>query len=317
MPRSHGIHHITAIASDPQRNLDFYVGVLGLRLVKRTVNFDDPRTHHFYYGDDLGRPGTILTFFPWPNAVRGTTGPGSALSLAFALPTDGARVWEQRLRALGVTIDATGDDDGQRFINLRDPDGLAVRLIECPAAADRRCWSPEGITEAMALRGLYSVTLGVRDLERTVAFFESLAGMSVVVRSERSVMMRAEDPVPGRYIIVERSEGPEPKLGAGSIHHVALRTPDRAGLDAWRDAILEQRHDVSPVMNRSYFESIYFPSPEGLLFEVATDVPGFTADETADHLGEALMLPPRYEARRSVIEARIPKVEPPAGPLPY
>lgn len=312
---SRGIHHITAVASDPQANLNFYVGVLGLRLVKKTVNFDDPATYHFYFGDDAGRPGTILTFFPWPRAKRGTIGPGSGTAVAFAVPEGALSQWSRRLRVLGVQHESVAREDGHESLSLRDPDGMRIDLVECPFAAARECWAPEGIAAAMALRGLHSAAIGAAEIGPTVELLRGMLGMTPVSESAAGVVLAAPGTEPGRFISVVRTEGEEGTIGAGSVHHIAFRAADHDELTRWRESLRASRHAVSQIMDRSYFNSIYFRSPAGLLLEIATDSPGFTLDEPGDRLGESLRLPSQYEVRRAEIELKIPRVRPPAGPI--
>lgn len=315
MLETKGLHHITAIASDPQRNLEFYVGVLGLRLVKKTVNFDDPSTYHFYFGDELGRPGTILTFFPWPRSRRGVEGSGSGLGVAFAVPTGALGAWAARLKAVGVEVFQRGNDEGQEYLSVRDPDGMRIDLVECPRAAGRECWAPPGVDAGIALRGLYAVTMGTSEIEETVTFLRELLGLTPVIERADRVMLASSGLVPGRYVNVVRTGDHEGTVGAGSVHHVAFRATDGAELLRWRDHFERARHAVSPVMDRTYFKSIYLRSPSGLLFELATDEPGFAIDEPAERLGETLRLPSQFEVRRADIESRVPPVDPPRGAI--
>ncbi|MFZ4574900.1 MAG: cyclodeaminase/cyclohydrolase family protein [Phycisphaerales bacterium] len=316
MARSLGLHHVTGITADPQRNHRFYASVLGLRLVKRTVNFDDPRTPHLCYGDERGRPGTLITFFVWPNAPRGRAGFTSARSAAFAIPEGAAAEWKTRLTALGVAIDREGDDDGQNFLDFSDPDGTPLTLIECPRAAERACWAPDGISAALAIRGLYSVSISAADPLPTIAMLRDVCGMKVIAENPDRVMLAVPERVPGRYIMVERAAADAGVIGAGSLHHLAMRTADRASLERWVEALEESRVEVSPILDRAYLESVYFQSPSGVLFEVATDGPGFLIDEPAEHLGETLALPPHHEPRRAAIEANLPAIDIAPGPLP-
>jgi catechol 2,3-dioxygenase-like lactoylglutathione lyase family enzyme len=299
-PTVTGIHHITAIAGDPQRNLDFYTEVLGLRLVKLTVNFDDPGTYHFYFGDAEGRPGSILTFFPWAGVPRGTVGNGQVTATSFAVPWGSLDYWRERLRNAGIPVEDTGERFGETVFRFADPDGLPLELIST-AGAGR---APSG-----AITGFHSATLSEEGYENTAALLEGVMGLRPV--GQEGSRYRYEMGTGGPSKIVDVVCSPEARrgrLGAGTVHHIAWRTPDDAQQLAWRKRLVEDGYNVSPVMDRTYFHSIYYREPGGILFEIATDPPGFTLDEPLDHLGERLMLPPQFEAHRALIEKQVPKL---------
>ena len=292
-----GIHHVTAISGAPQPNVDFITGALGQKLVKKTVNFDDPGTYHLYYGDAAGSPGTILTFFPFADAGPGRAGPGMASAYAYAIPSaDFDRITDD-LAVRGLTTAGAGQRFGERIVTLRDPDGAPVELIESADAADTH--------------GFHSVTLWERDPERTVRLLTDVFGYQHAGTEQEGAVERQRLIAPGaargRILDVIRVAGAQPgRQGAGTIHHVAFRTRDDAEQVEWMDRLARAGHRTTPVTDRQYFNAIYFREPGGVLFEIATDPPGFSVDEPAGSLGQALKLPPRYEAMRDRIERVLP-----------
>ena len=304
-----GLHHVTAIASDPQRNLDFYSGLLGLRLVKRTVNFDDPGSYHFYFGDAVGTPGTILTFFPWPNARQGRRGVGEVAATALAIPAGSEDFWIARLKEHRVAVELTTARFGEPVIRFADPDGMVVELIAGPSLAVTN-WNDGPIPAAMAARGFHGVTLALANLEPTAKLLTDALGYEIVREEGDSLRLRARgDSAPGKTINLLRiADGRRGLTAAGSVHHIAFRAPDEATQITWRENLVALGTDVSPVMDRTYFRSIYFREPGGVLFEIATDGPGFTHDEPAEELGEHLNLPRWMESARSRIEAMLPPI---------
>jgi glyoxalase family protein len=307
-----GIHHITAVASDPQRNLDFYVGVLGLRLVKKTVNFDDPGTYHFYFGDAAGSPGTILTFFPWPGAKRGTQGSGSVIATAFAVPVGSIERWAARLNDLEVLITSRGTRFGAKFLGFEDHDGMGLEMIETPGVEALPAW---GLDPAMAIRGIHSATLSVRTCEATNRMLRDGLGM-VEHGSENGRQRFAsvyQTGTIGRVIdvITEPDRAPS-RLGAGVVHHIAVRAADDAHELALQRVLADSGYGVTDVRDRNYFRSVYYRERGGVLFEIATDAPGFAIDEAPDALGMALKLPAQYESARARLESHLPAVIMPA-----
>jgi glyoxalase family protein len=301
-----GLHHVTAIAVDPQANLDFYARVLGLRLVKQTVNFDDPGTYHFYFGDPLGHPGTILTFFPFPLAGRGRNGAGVAETVAFAAPSGTIDDWIVRLAGHGIDVEGPGIRFGEPIITVRDPDGLPVEIV----AAEGR--DPADADRPHALQGLHSVTLAVADPERTATVLTETLGLHAAGQSDGRLRFHAHGGDTGTLIDVRAVEDDTRiRLGGGSIHHIAFRARDEEELQTWREAILQSGLEVTPVMDRNYFRSIYFREPGGVLFEMATDDPGFAVDEAPEALGRTLKLPAWLEARRETLESRLPPIRVP------
>ena len=304
-PQLSGLHHVTAIAGDAQANLNFYAGVLGLRLVKRTVNFDDPGSYHLYYGDAQGSPGTLLTFFAWPGARRGRTGLGQATAVALSVGPDSLPFWQERLTAHGIPIGEVESRLGETVLPLFDPDGLRLELV--PTPSDPRPGFPEGpVPAAHAVRGLHAVSLPERSPAQTARLLTDTLGFRAV-ETDGGGWTRYALGEGGTFADVQAAPDLAPgQIAVGSIHHVAWRTPDDPQQSAWLQTLTGLGLGVSPVMDREYFQSIYFREPGGILFEIATDPPGFTVDETADTLGQHLKLPPQYEVRRAQIEAHLP-----------
>ena len=298
-----GLHHVTAIASDPQKNLDFYTQVLGMRLVKLTVNFDDPGTYHFYFGDGDGHPGTILTFFPMPGARRGAIGNGQATETAFAVPPGSLDFWRTRLEANGAKAETLTEHLGDSGLRFEDPDGMVVALVEDADAPESHTWAEGGISAEFALRGFHSVTLSLSDYEPTARLLTEQMGF-LLKKSEgsRSRFTIGAGGASRTLDIVSRSDSPQGRGGAGTVHHIAWRVADDPAQETRRKQLADARYNVSPVMDREYFHSIYFREPGGVLFEIATDPPGFTVDEPLESLGKHLKLPAQYEAAREQIE---------------
>jgi predicted esterase/catechol 2,3-dioxygenase-like lactoylglutathione lyase family enzyme len=310
-----GIHHVTAIASDPQRNLDFYVGVLGLRFVKRTVNFDDPQTYHFYFGDEVGTPGSIMTFFPWPGARRGRQGTGQVAVTSFAVAPAAIGFWLERLvrhgvRHEGPTRRGPEGPGAERVISFADPDGTLLEIVGSEGAEGRPSWGgAPGIAPGQAIHGFHGVTLWVEDGEATERVLSDTLGFRAVREAQGIRRFTVGDGGPGTIVDVRTVGGFLPgSSGAGTVHHVAFRVADDAAEIAVRERVAGAGLHATPVIDRSYFHSVYFREPAGVLFEIATDVPGFAIDEPMDRLGEGLMLPPRYEPRRAQIEAALPTI---------
>ena len=306
-----GLHHVTAIASDPQRNLDFYTEVLGLRFVKRTINFDDPGTYHFYFGDDSGSPGTILTFFPWPHARRGHAGAGEVTHTAFSIPAGSIAYWEKRLREKGVLVERTGTrfSGTEDVLTLADTDGMKIELV-AHAEAPRVIASRYGdVPDEHALRGFFGVTLLERSLEKTAETMKMLGFEPAAADGNRTRFVSPTGTSLGNHIdvVVDPNAG-YGRPGAGSVHHIAYRAKDDAAQLAWLEEI-GKHLQVTPVQDRTYFHSIYFREPGGVLFELATDTPGFGIDETPETLGEALRIPSWFEPQRAAIEARLAPIE--------
>ena len=303
-----GLHHVTAIASDAQRNLDFYTQVLGLRFVKRTVNFDDPGTYHLYFGDDAGSPGTILTFFPWPRASRGHAGAGEVAQTAFSVPLASIEYWEKRLTELGVLFEQTGKRFNEQVLTFPDPDGMKLEIVGHADAAPANASRYADVPAEHAIRGFFGVTLLEHQAESTGNFLNILGFHKLAEEGNRQ-RYSADGNALGNHIdLVIDPKASYGRSGAGSVHHIAFRATDDADQLAWREEI-EKYVDVTPVMDRTYFHSIYFREPGGVLFELATDPPGFAFDESIETLGEELRIPAWLEPRRSGIEQRLTPLE--------
>jgi glyoxalase family protein len=305
-----GLHHVTAIASDAQRNLDFYVGLLGLRLVKQTINFDDPGSYHFYFGDAVGTPGTILTFFAWPGAHRGVRGVGEIEATAFTIPAASVGYWLERLKGHRVDVSRVPERFGDGVISFADPDGMLIELIGSMPGSEIQPWAEGPVPVEHSIRGLHSVSAALESREGTTALLTESFGYRFVQEAGNRVRFAAPSGGNiGKTIELVCTPGAQPgRLGPGSVHHIAFRVPDDAQQQAWREKIVSLGYSVSPVMDRVYFRSIYFREPSGILFEIATDVPGFTNDETAAELGTKLRLPPWLERTRPRIEKVLPKI---------
>jgi glyoxalase family protein len=309
-----GLHHVTAIASDPQRNLDFYLGLLGLRVVKRTVNFDDPGTYHFYFGDERGTPGTILTFFPWPGARRGIRGTGQVEATALAIPPDSIGFWLDRLKQHHVTAEKTSARFGEEVIRLLDPDGLLIELIASSSHGRIEPWPGSSVSAEHAVRGFHSVSAALEGYERTARLLTESFGYRLIDESgNRFRFVSADDSAPGRILdLLCQPDTAMGRVAAGSVHHIAFRAKDEAEQLQWREHLVDLGYNATPVIDRTYFHSIYFREPGGVLFEIATDPPGFTLDEKVEELGMHLRLPPWMESARSQIEQILPRIQVPA-----
>ncbi len=306
------LHHVTAFAGDPARNLDFYGRVLGLRLVKRTVNFDDPGTWHLYYGDGAGTPGSILTFFPIPGLPRGHRGAGQATETAFSVPPASLPFWRERLTALGVPFAEPAPRFGAELIAFEDPDGLGLELVADASSEARPGTAAGDIPAEHAIRGFFGVTLKLRDAGRTAAVLTGLLGYAPGVEEDGRIRFAAEREDGAMAAVVDIIEAPRAARGddgAGVVHHIAFRVADTTGQEALRRRIAAAGHRVTPILDRQYFRSIYFREPGGVLFEVASDPPGFAVDEPAETMGGRLMLPEWLEPQRAQIERALPALD--------
>jgi len=304
-----GIHHVTAIASDPQRNLDFYTEVLGLRLVKKTVNFDDPGTYHLYFGDAVGSPGTILTFFPWPGAARGSPGVGQVTVTSFSVPEQSLGFWEQRLSAAHVPVEKSGKRFDEDVLTFADPDGLKLEMVGHAGTKEPRVTRDAVIPEEHAIRGFYAVTLSEQGFEATADLLRTMGFHFVAGQGNRFRFDVDEGGAGARLDVLCVAEARHGRISVGTVHHVAWRVADDESQRAWRQHLLEKHLDLTPVIDRCYFHSVYFREPGGVLFELATDPPGFAIDEPAESLGESLKLPTWLEPRREEIEGVLPRIQ--------
>lgn len=301
--RLSGIHHVTSIAGDPQRNVDFYTGILGLRLVKQTVNFDVPGTYHLYYGDAVGTPGTILTTFPWAHLPRVRSGAGQISTTAFTIPAGSMGYWARRLRALQVPVEGPIERLGEQVLTFRDHDGLAYDLIERERALQSTPWERGPVPAEHAIRGFAGVTLLEPAPDRTARVLTETLGFTPSgEEGNRARFIVGDGPDAATIDVLVDPDAPPGTEGVGTVHHIAYRTPDDATQLAWRERAAAAGLRVTPVRDRQYFRSIYFREPGGVLFEIATAPPGFAVDESIEQLGSSLKLPPWLEPERERIE---------------
>ncbi|MCP9200818.1 ring-cleaving dioxygenase [Gramella sp. GC03-9] len=305
-----GLHHITAIAGDPQRNYDFYTKTLGLRMVKKTVNFDDPQTYHFYFGDEVGSPGSILTFFPWPNVRQGKDGAGMATEIGYSVPKGSLEFWKDRFEEKNVRHYQITEQFGERKLPFQDPDGLKLSLIEAEHADDRKGYETAEVKTNAALKGFHGVTLSLNNIGATAEILTEVFGYKKE-RSEGNLTRYKTDSVKNAAIVdlLELPDLPRGLNAGGTNHHVAFRVKDEETLMAIREKVLKKGLQITEKIDRDYFFSLYFREPGGVLFEIATDNPGFATDETVQELGSSLQLPDRYEGAREQIEKALPKLK--------
>jgi glyoxalase family protein len=305
-----GIHHVTAIAGAAARNFDFYTRILGLRFVKKTVNFDDPGTYHFYFGDEAGSPGSILTFFPWEHAAAGRGGVGQAQTTTFRIPTGSIGFWTQRFVETGITHEAPQKLFGESVIAFTDPDGMRLALVGVAGAESEAAWSTAAIPAEHAIRGFHGVTLLLEDRAATGHILTDILGFAEAGREGAITRYKASATV-GGIVDIHEAKGFLPgRMGRGSVHHVAFRAADDADQAEMARRLTDIGQHVTEQKDRNYFRSIYFREPGGVLFEIATDSPGFAVDEPQASLGQSLKLPGFLEPRRQQIEAVLPKLEP-------
>lgn len=306
-----GIHHITAIAGNAQRNYDFYTKTMGLRMVKRTVNFDDPGTYHFYYGDETGTPGTILTFFPWEGVTSGRIGTGMATEIGYSVPASSLEFWADRFRQHAVEQGHPAERMGETYLPFSDPDGLNIALIVSGTPDDRTAWTTPEIDVSAATKGFHGVTLTLKSIAPTAEILTDIFGYSL--KQQEGNRYRFVTDANTTAAIVDLVEAPKAVRGlngSGTNHHVAFRVADEATQGEYREKILSKGLHITPKINRDYFYSVYFREPGGVLFELATDNPGFTVDEPKDELGSHLKLPVQYESMRTNIEKSLPALHP-------
>jgi len=308
-----GLHHVTATVDEAQADLDFCVDAIGLRLVKKTVNFDNHHVYHFYYGTERGAPGTIWTTFPYHGrGVRvGTKGAGQVTATSFSVPSGTLDFWKARLKEKGSAVEDAPTRFGETSIFARDPSGLVMEIVATDRDS-RQAWSGGDVDPGAAVRGLHSVSMTVRDAAPTVEFMTGVLGYSVVDRMKGRIRVSVNGDAPGHTIdIVEHADAAQAINGLGTVHHVAMAIEGEDQQAALRNELIARGLQVTPVLDRQYFRSIYFREPGGVLFEVATVAPGFTVDETLQGLGQDLKLPPWEEPNRVEIEAGLPRIEVP------
>ncbi|RBI58380.1 ring-cleaving dioxygenase [halophilic archaeon] len=304
--KTSGLHHVTSISSDPQQNVDFYTEILGLRLVKRTVNFDDKYTYHLYYGDEVGTPGTVLTFFPFKGARQGRVGRGQTSVTAFVIPEESVDYWVNRLESKDVDVDTPHTRFDETVVPFPDHDGQPLELVT--GTSDIEPWASGPVPADKAIRGFHSVTLDSLNPQQTSTVLETLGYESTVQNGDRTRYKTAGTRA-SVIDVLDRSDAPRGQPGVGTVHHVAFRTPDTQAQEKWREPLSKIGLRVTPQKDRQYFKSIYFREPGGILFEIATEGPGFTRDESVSDLGTELKLPPWLESDRTMLEERLPEIE--------
>lgn len=303
-----GLHHVTALASDPQKNVDFYAGILGLRIVKKTINFDAPEVYHLYYGDATGSPGTIMTFFPYQGLPQGRLGKGQLTVTSFSIPEKALDYWMKRLEHFSIPYEEPQKRfDGEQYIYFEDFDGLGLELVA--NGRDQRPGFTYGIIPLeLSIRGFYGITLSEECYEKTAGLL--VGQMEHRLISEKGNRFRySASGEPGGFVdILCTPDALQGGSGSGTIHHVAFATPTDASQLQTRTNLTQMGLNITPIIDREYFHSIYFREPGGVLFEIATLPPGFTLDEPLEHLGESLKLPPWEESRRQLIEKKLPPI---------
>ncbi|RKR05021.1 glyoxalase family protein [Flavobacterium sp. 90] len=305
-----GLHHITAIAGDAKRNFNFYSNILGLRFIKKTVNFDDPGTYHFYFGDEVGSAGTILTFFPWGEGIQqGRKGSGMATEIGYSVPKGSLDFWQKRFEQYNVIYNKPSEKFGEKYLTFLDPDGLKLELIESKTDDNRKPWETDEVKADVATRGFHNITLTLNSIKATAAILTEIFGYKLIDQDVNRYRY-ATDAVENAAI-VDLVELPEEKRGLGAngtVHHVAFRVQNDEILMHFREKIEEYGLQITPQIDRNYFHSLYFREPGGVLFEIATENPGFTVDEPLEELGQNLKLPAQYESDRAAIEAHLVKI---------
>ncbi|MEL3973279.1 ring-cleaving dioxygenase [Rossellomorea oryzaecorticis] len=301
-----GIHHITAIVGHPQENVDFYAGVLGLRLVKKTVNFDDPGTYHLYFGDEGGRPGTIITFFPWAGAQQGVIGDGQVGVTSYVVPKGSLSFWEKRLGSFDIPFTKV-ERFGETYVEFDDPHGLHLEIVE-REDGEHSTWSFGGVTPEVAIKGFGGATLLSVQPEKTAGLLEDVMGLEFVGREGDLARYRAASDI-GNVIDLKMTPTGRGRMGAGTVHHIAWRAQDDEDQLEWQKLVEYNGYSVTPVIDRNYFNAIYFREQGEILFEIATDPPGFAHDESEGTMGEKLMLPQQYEGHREQLERALIPIE--------
>lgn len=306
MLKTVGIHHITAMVNDAQRNVDFYGGVLGLRLVKKTINFDRPEVYHLYFGNESGEPGTVITFFPWAHQQKGRIGTGQVGVTSFIVPQNSFSFWEGRLHSFGVRY-VKSTRFGETYLNFQDPDGLELELVERVDGLINN-WSVGDIGPEVAINGFGGATLLSAKPHKTANVLENVLGFTCVGQEENYLRFQSEGEV-GKTIDIKLTPSVRGLMGAGTVHHIAWRAKDEQEHQMWRDLLVQKDYYPTEILDRNYFQALYFHEEGGILFEIATDLPGFTVDEPLDELGNKLMLPTWLESKREELEELLLPVE--------
>lgn len=304
-----GLHHITAVTKKPQTNIDFYQQVLGQRMVKTTINFDDPSVYHLYYGDNSGIPGTAMTFFGWLRSAQGKVGMGETQSVAYTIPQHSLEYWNARLKQLGFSPDRTETRFGQEVIPFLDPEGMQMELVGDRNLAEIQPWSASPIPEEHMLRGFFGVSLWLDEIESTSRILTEILGYQLQGQEGNRYRFSVPGKAPGKVIdLIHKPNTGSGIFGAGSVHHIAFRAASDEHQQDIQKKVRQMGIHATQVIDRQYFRSVYFRTPAGVLFEIATDQPGFMVDESIENLGHKLVLPPWLESRRAEIEANLPTI---------
>ncbi|HET7324314.1 MAG TPA: ring-cleaving dioxygenase [Halococcus sp.] len=312
-PTTPGLHHVTAIAGDPQRNAEFYVETLGLCFVKKTVNHDDKYTYHFYFGDGEGTPGTNITFFPWGERGRsGQFGAGQTKVTTYFIRSESLEYWLGRLKSHDITVERPTERFGETVIEFDDPDGITLALVATEDVPDGQPWDESPVPPEHQLRGFHSVTLSVSNIEPTADVLTDVLGYEFEVEENGRHRYRSATGGPGSIVDLIETDRGRGRMGIGTVHHIAYKAEDTDEQERWREQLSEQGLRVTDIIDRVYFKSIYFREPGGVLFEIATMEPGFTVDQSYDELGRDLALPEWLESERKEIESRLPSFESPS-----
>lgn len=310
MDRITGLHHITAISGSAKGTLAFYTGVLGLRLVKKTVNFDDPGTYHFYFGDETGTPGSILTFFPWEGILQGKRGTGLVTETGYAVPEGSFGFWMERFDKYNVTYNKPSEKFGEPYLTFLDPDGLKLELTVPKSKDLRKPFETPEVKADAATRGFHHITITLESIKATASVLTDILGYSLEEESVNRFRFRTDAAATANVVDLVEAPGERKALnGGGTVHHVAFRVKDEETLMMFREKVVNAGLQITPKIDRNYFFSLYFREPGGVLFEIATENPGFAVDESVNELGKNLRLPVQYERKRKEIESALPDLE--------
>jgi glyoxalase family protein len=306
MQKTAGIHHITAMVNDAQRNIDFYAGVLGLRLIKKTINFDRPEVYHLYFGNETGDPGTVITFFPWEKQLKGRIGTGQVGVTSYLIPKGSISFWENRLKKFNVES-RSSIRFGEKYIHFHDPDGLKLELVERDEGPNNH-WSIGGVQAENAIKGFSGAILYSAQPHKTADVLENVMGLECIGQEGDFLRFKAEGHL-GNTIDIQLNPSVRGLMGAGTVHHIAWRAADEEELLRWRLLLQDKGYYPTEIRDRNYFKAVYFHEEGGILFEIATDPPGFSVDEPVAELGKSIMLPSWLESKREELEATLPPVE--------
>ena len=306
MQKTAGIHHISAMVNDAQRNIDFYAGVLGLRLVKKTINFDRPEVYHLYFGNETGQPGSVITFFPWAKLLKGRIGIGQVGVTNYVIPKGSVPFWENRLREFGIEF-TSSNRFGERYLKFHDPDGLLLELTERDEGPVNT-WNFGEVQAENAIKGFGGAILFSAQPHKTTDVLENVLGLECIGQENEFLRFKSERNI-GNTVDIQLNPSVRGLMGAGTVHHIAWRAKDEEEHQKWRSLLLEKGHYPTEILDRNYFKALYFHEPGGILFEIATDPPGFAVDEPAEELGKKLMLPSWLESKREELEETLPRVE--------